>query len=130
MEAKELRLGNYIEWSGNIHKVIAIDLQGVFIKKKNLQLRFIKTIKPIPLTEEWLLKFGFKRHGGDYYNDIIILKNVVCFDTGRVFDAFEIKIFPNELGSAQEVEGMLEISYVHQLQNLYFALTGKELIIK
>ena len=68
--------------------------------------------KPIPLTEEWLLKFGFDSmfSGAGYH------KNGV--EIGNNHNGFYI------LATSYQIE------FIHQLQNLYFALTGEELTIK
>lgn len=76
--------------------------------------------EPIHLTEEWLLKFGFKRY--DIYRCGIDEKLVIDGSS----DAFGFF-------AEDEVSGFIydrQIKYVHQLQNLYFALTGEELKIK
>lgn len=74
----------------------------------------INDIEPIPLTEEILLKCGFNFWGGiTSYCDREDFWSIKMED-GR----FEIEY----------VE--LEIKHLHQLQNLYFALTGKELEIE
>jgi len=106
MEAKDFRIGNYVQFpSGSIYKV---DM---------LYDDFLSLLywTPIPLTEEWLLKFGFEikqgRFGNEYFGKINLYtasdkKIVFCYD------------------------GYLKgIKYVHQLQNLYFALTGNELTL-
>lgn len=70
----------------------------------------------IPLTEEWLIKFGFKKTWFGYEN----------ISTG-------IEIEPLENGdyticiNANEYHIGENFKYVHQLQNIYFALTNKEL---
>lgn len=70
---------------------------------------------PIPLTEEWLVRFGFDTFRSinsdpkTFYND--------RFDYG-------IEIYQD--GSIW-FEKLRLIKHVHQLQNLYFALTGQEL---
>jgi len=69
--------------------------------------------KPIPLTEEWLLKFGYKL----YHDYVWVNDNTDVL--GRI-DKFKDDV-------ARSIYPRLEIKYVHQLQNLYFALTGKEL---
>jgi hypothetical protein len=117
MKASELRIGNLIT-----------DIDGdVFnIKQENLcdfANGFIN-VEPIPLTEEWLLKFGFTRHHADYSNGVIYIKNVP--DNNE----FEWGAYPNELGSGIQIKNRKLLKYVHQLQNLYFALTGEELTIK
>ena len=43
---------------------------------------------------------------------------------------FEWGVFPNELGSGIQVKNRIKLKYVHQLQNLHFALTGEELTFK
>jgi hypothetical protein len=69
-------------------------------------------LKPIPLTEEWLLKFGFDKI------DFQFIKN-------------GIKLFPiRDLYYRGNFPIKSDIKYVHQLQNLFFALTGEELTIK
>jgi hypothetical protein len=74
--------------------------------------QFLKFIEPIPLTEEWLLRFGFKKNRAG------------CSMKGLkiTFDSDE-KIFWVDYNFT----GTCELRYVHQLQNIYFALTGNEL---
>lgn len=103
MKTNELRIGNFTQSAGGIvFKVTSEDLQ--FIEAGSLA-------KPIPLTEEWLLKcsFKFKKLG---YNNLSVSNHLL---SGNFF--FMIG------GYAKQ------IYYVHELQNLYFALTGKELEI-
>ena len=81
-----------------------------------------KEVEPIPLTEEWLMRFGFDkvlpRNDKMYYrlNDDFVIEENNVFLLGD--DAFEM------------LKLRRKIKYVHQLQNLYFALTGEELTIK
>ena len=83
-------------------------------------------IEPIPLTEEWLLKLRFE-----------------VFDSVRFLgDGYNVwKQLPNSRFSLYTIDGLQwicrilahelnEVQYVHQLQNLYFALTGNELTIR
>ena len=124
MEAKELRIGNYLNFefhkdSGGIKKV------GVFLSDiENLIHGGNKSkyYTPIPLTEEWLVKFGFERTS-----------------YGREFKGFHLEASSRVLAtdvlsgfSWEQVvdEKYLRILYVHQLQNLYFALTNEELKLK
>ena len=85
--------------------------------------QFIKYIQPIELTEEWLKKAGFKKNGNYYWISLSNLKaelHVEIYGGDLVFiiksDFCELILDP--------------IKSVHQLQNLYFALTNKELTIK
>lgn len=107
MEARELRIGNWV------YKEVGITALEPFQLEINDIVTHYHTerLKPIPLTEEWFVKFGFKRkRDGDYWKSAITLTYIY----GEGWDAVI-----SDLG--------VSIKYVHQLQNLYFALTGKEL---
>ena len=112
LRASELRIGNYVQLNTNITQVDVIDYNQIIATE--FGLIELKYIKPIPLTEEWLLKFGFETDNIEWWNGIIsigIYKDGLFYcPTGKI---------SLRIGK--------EIQYVHQLQNLYFALTGKEL---
>ena len=88
--------------------------------------------EPIPLTKEFLLKFGFEnidKGGNDYitYTD----PNHDYYLQLDVRNDGKYSILDND-NSFNDLRAfsMVDISYVHQLQNLYFALTGEELTFK
>jgi hypothetical protein len=126
MRASELRIGNLILYNkcGSFKcksTVIKVGFETIFNvanKFKNFHYN------SIPLTEEWLLKFGFTRHHTDYSNNIIFIKNVPNNTE------FEWGVYPNEVGSGIQIQNRELLRYVHQLQNIYFALTGEELEYK
>jgi hypothetical protein len=104
MTRAELRIGNLID-RGDYHcKVTGITEDGIMTEPINYEgERFVEQItKPIPLTEEWLVKLN---------PDKLLLTK----------DEFGIFIWING--------DKLYIKHVHQLQNLYFALTNRELEI-
>ena len=74
--------------------------------------------KPIPLTEEWLLKFGFFK-----YNNAYVLEK----PSENIMN-FKFSIWNDFTYNSSEFP--VELKYVHQLQNLHFALTGTHLILK
>lgn len=74
-------------------------------------------VDPIQLTEEWLLKLGFKKDGRDWE-----LPNF-RFHVNKPIN-YNGFVFCNGYTVITE-----KIQYVHQLQNLYFALTGAELTV-
>ena len=102
MKANELRIGNFYDNNGFVSVVSPNTIEEVWNAERSW-------VKPIPLTEEWLLKFGFEN--GNYFtlNNVIIYKH----------DKYRYKYN----------YGQIWVKYVHQLQNLYFALTNEELII-
>ena len=110
MDAKGLMLGNFLFFNNSFFKVDCIN---------EILERKIKSevIKPIPITKDWLLdKFGFKENGE------------FKFDLGR----FQIQNYRTQTAIQLDCfcYNDLKIKHVHQLQNLYFALTEKELTIK
>jgi hypothetical protein len=122
MKESELRIGNLI-FDNHREIVVDVDINILRSITNNNPCLY----KPIPLTEEWLLKFGFAfrkmgaggavftRHNGHWYKDDI---PYFAGSNGKHFDIF-----------LQFGDGV-EIQYVHQFQNLYFALTGEELEMK
>ncbi len=75
---------------------------------------------PIPITPEWLERLGFTKH---HRGNLVL---------GMGYFELEFAIKNGWLYlSRNEYEDMLShIKYVHQLQNLYFAITGQELTIR
>lgn len=123
MEITELRIGNYIsdEWANKkpfkVH--FAHPVGRVKFGEKGKYSCKIDSIRGIELTEKWLKEFGFE-FDGSYW------KPKGCWHR-YVFH--KRAMFTNVLNL--EPEGCIvphaQVYYVHQLQNLYFALTGKEL---
>lgn len=114
MKATELRIGNWIGYkSGTKLRESIVDILDLQEMRK--PSRSGVEFYPIPLTEEWLLKFGFEKENETWVKDYFLI------------DSDDLKIsFENAWGEDRTVK----LQYVHQLQNLYFALTGEELIIK
>ena len=76
--------------------------------------QFAQYIKPILLSKKWLLFFGFKKEKEKYY------LTETSFNVRKTqYNYFSLKLGLNTY--------ICEIKYVHQLQNLYFDLTKKEL---
>jgi hypothetical protein len=123
MEAKELRIGNLVTSNGFQFKTVKeIMNDGLsFIDDPDLPLSWIR---PIPLTEEWLIKFGFTKNRNKFYIGI----NYGLYSVHRVGDAFDHWYLHHEFDKSKRITS--NILYVHQLQNLYFALTGEELTFK
>jgi len=118
MKASELRIGNYVcglKMEEPIRRINDSIQYNYKTERYELDDIDLDCFEPIPLTEEWLLKFGFESNPyQDRYENKVI--QVEC----------------NKLRGYTElwIDGMPHIKYIHQLQNLYFALTGQELEIK
>ena len=122
MKASELRIGNFVNARKTYHTwdatclITGLTHKGIYVKYGNGHIIPIN-IKPILLTEEWLLKFGgIHETGGMYF-----FGNVGILHYRRE-NEFSLMNYNYKKGQIYTT-----IKYVHQLQNLYFALTGKEL---
>jgi len=110
MKSTELRIGNYYDDNGEVRIVNPNTIEEVWTAERSW-------CKPIPLNEEWLLKLGavfsFNEHFNFYtLNKIIIIeasKGSFFFKCGDI---------------------IVEIKYVHTLQNFVFSLTNEELTLK
>jgi len=115
LRASELRVGNITTLG-----VVSLIDQDVFRVVDSEGDSFKNTwaeIKPIPLTEEWLLKFGFESQ----YNNMTYITTFNLSDTP--FSYVQGKFVVN----TSTGDFCVYIDKVHSLQNLYFALTGEEL---
>lgn len=127
VEARDFRIGNKVNWirkdqnlPDEIVEVYSITRSAVRvyteIEELDEVLIYFDSISGIPLTEYWLLKFGFeKRDSIHYYNESFH----IAFDNDRFWF----------MGVNYKVGG-IELQSVHQLQNLFFSLTGQELTFK
>jgi hypothetical protein len=128
MKANELRIGNYV--TDNYNNIVEIEsiwgkLMVSFntLSDKTLSTRFpTKHLNPIPLTEEWLIKFGFNKKTGIFSKNIN--EQVIAIGLDGSYGLYNDEIDWREGSSFC---GDNRIIYVHQLQNLYFALTNEEL---
>lgn len=142
MDSNELRIGNYVTTlsSGEIklptmitEKIGNIGFFGVqlYDYKKPFAEQLvppgtpIENLSPIPLTEEWLVDFGWvwNKECDSYekYPNGDARMNLTFHDVNNSYTMFNYVIKANICS---------RLFYVHQLQNLYFALTNKELIMK
>lgn len=115
IEVRELRIGNYV---GNNNRTLFVTgILGDKIYYESLKyFTEASNLHPILLTEEWLTKFGFEK-------TLLKFEGVVFLYNEWKFKVREGLVYTN-IGMRSELK------YVHQLQNLIFALTGKELVIK
>ena len=124
MKATDFRIGNLILKNNEIYEISSlffVDLHDGTIRE-NYNNNYV--IKPIPITEEWLLKFGFIKK---YWK----AKNTHYFELEKIEILLEDTFYKK--GVTYYKSNLLFEYYpkhVHHLQNLYFALTGTELIIK
>lgn len=126
----ELRKGNLlllsVNYKDNIHRVDEIYTDEVKVTSVEdggcFPVMKLRTCNPIPLTPEWLERCGFARDRNGWG------KPGSQFSlTDKLFPCWlDRMLWPGGLPSFHRVA----LQHLHQLQNLYFTLTGEELQIK
>jgi len=111
MRSTELRIGNYVNTPNGMKRVSTISVDGWSMHTES---------EPIPITEEYILRFGFDSLG----------------KYGYAKGDFKLEFTSNIITTQDCIfvlwvnSRIIRIKSIHQLQNLYHALTGTELILK
>ena len=122
IKTNELRIGNFVSTNNGfemlVHSIfqndtVYLDFIPPLINEADVWEEDYKDLIAIPLTEEWLLKFGAIKYEFDHKasqyridNMLFVIRENTFFDYGTG----------------------VKLQYVHQLQNLYFSLYGEELV--
>jgi len=114
MKAAELRINNYVSATNDGAKFPYVITAQELVYFEADEKRF----KPIPITYEWLINLGFKKVPNGLEID--------CGNGIRISSLFTGK--PMTLDVYGNRSPLYDITYIHQIQNLYFALAGKEII--
>jgi hypothetical protein len=128
MKANELRIGNIV----SKHRYIGNYWSWTFISHEDIYSIACgneKNYNPIPLTEEWLLKFDMEFTDGFSSSRKLYLNNYE-HDISKITYSPKEGLLRLSNGDTKGTMLIPHIKYVHQLQNLYFALTGIELTFK
>lgn len=126
MKAEDLRKGNLVkhhDWPMALTVVGIRENNTVVLEGTGVGYLHTPYFEPIPLTEEWLLKGGFKKKGDKFYCEdgcIFVTKADNSTKSYWLYLGYD-----SESGS--EWKCINDIEFLHQLQNLYFALTNQEL---
>lgn len=133
----ELRIGNWVTSDNKAIQISDIFDGGINRCNDNYEcwpIYDLKNLEPIPLTPEILEACGFKNTYGN--TDIFSKTTILLNEHPRTFHiinvpesgykGYQLTIERYEKGVPMDIE----LEYLHQLQNLYFALTGEELTIK
>ena len=133
MDAKELRIGNYVyfPFTKEVVKILGINAYETnsgkiensisFMNGLNLYCEKLDKLQAIELTKEQLIDFGWESDYEKY--------DIICY-INKILDIDNINYIKNKKQFYWNCwENTKDIKYVHELQNLYFALTGEELVL-
>lgn len=110
MKATELRIGNYVYRQSDKMIVNRNSIYQIEVVTRQTENKY----EPIPLTNEWLINFGFEKS-----EDVSIFSKDDIYIGFRQNGDFEPLCQGLQYGNS--------LKYVHQLQNLFFALTEEDL---
>lgn len=116
MILNELRIGNWITDLDFLNNTREIQVQ-------HLDLKAELSAKPILLTKEWLVRLGL-----ELKKETEVGHNEVYYNSKDDMFMYVIDYHYDDYGYLNHTEKHVE--YVHQLQNLNFALVGEELDTK
>ena len=130
MKVTELRINNLVNYGVNVVPIKSIHTESFLKNEVSVYVELneklsnyclnIDEITPIPLTEEWLLKFGFEKEVDRI--DIFTKQRL------RIWKGYNGKSLCYLVDEDNENGYYLkDIEYIHQLQNLFYALTEEEL---
>lgn len=130
INANELRIGNWVSVHGNTQKITLISAGEIRTDWGYPENIFEETyIDPIPLTTEILEKAGFE--SGGHYNQLWLYLPDRTISLVYRRDNKSISFVNDDSDNFPYVSRveLNHIQFLHQVQNLYFALTGEELPI-
>ena len=108
IKANELRIGNYILLNGKLKYVNWRTIRDLRCQSNDEE----DVYEPIPITEEILLKNGYKKQNGYGYSNYNIYGTVLKNDNGFEFHYYGI---------------IIRLDFIHQLQNLFFTFYREKL---
>lgn len=130
LNIKELRIGNLI-YDGNA----TVEVYNIMDKGESTVINcsildgdidlYIENPTGIEITTEWILKLGGYKYNRGYDGRYDLMGYIV-----QPVDNSDNKIYALLVVHDDGVLEIAQLNYIHQLQNLMFALTGEELTIK
>lgn len=121
---KDFRIGNLVKFEGRIFEIDSISKEFPTLNTDEFGIGVVdwKNIEAVPLSEDVLVKLGFKKDelNNCIYISIPDLKTEIHFE---IFAAGLVCVIYSSTGSVVPND----IEYAHQIQNLFHSLTGEEL---
>ena len=122
IDTKEIRPGNWVMTSDDANSELQSRVAYKLVKEDEYSFTFAKQYFPIPLSSHILAYSSFKHSFGNWFKNL----EAEGIEGGLPFLRYNLKggqwyLFEKRLP--------FQPAFLHQLQNLYYALTNKELPI-
>lgn len=143
IKIEEVRIGNLVKTNQGVFKIFELESTSpklclITFLSKETHWRDIKDVSPIKFDSDWSLKLGFQQEGTEAGDDGAMelgnsaMEKDLTFlwipKAGRYMDKDSVGLWINrDYGNEQCKIDIKRAKYVHQIQNIYFSLKGKEL---
>lgn len=134
MEQKDLRIGDKIVYEGEVYKIVEIGKSLLNIVKGIMNIICdISEIKPIPITDDLLLKLGFDKHdcsdlGLDIEYELATKKGFISVSNVSNSKGKDYSVQIDNL--AHTSVGGMDIACLHELQHIVWDCLKVELKIE
>jgi hypothetical protein len=120
VKASELRIGNWVnfEYKGQNMGNVFIEIQNFRGLDGDYQEKGNYKYSPITPTEDWLINFGFSEKTELEFIDRYFIDDEFSIDYNRAHKYYQFNV---------GYEFSIQINSIHQLQNLYYAISLIEL---
>ncbi|ROH99539.1 hypothetical protein [Chryseobacterium daecheongense] len=125
MNVADLKIRNLVEYKNQIFTIAEIfqnNERNYFVRIENDTQSVsvpAETIKPIKITEEWLEKFGFSR---TYSSE-----QRIRYERPEPFIKYDIDLSSRKIVDGLKIYGnAIRCKYIHEFQNIFACLFGKE----
>lgn len=123
MSPQDFRLGNIIQSDGEQFVIDRIEKHRIGAGALTVHPAGFELDLGIPLTEEWLIKFGWTCKEGRITHILPVPNSHIGTE---IETTLQCQLPMTHMSICRSgINGLsVDIQYVHQLQNLYYALTG------
>ncbi|WP_261511793.1 hypothetical protein [Chryseobacterium paludis] len=127
MKITDLKIENLVRYKDQVYSLVEVfqnENKEYYVKIRNTKSALCipaKSIKPVKIDESWLVKFGFIKTYDSKY--------IIRFERGQESLKYDIDLRDRHSMTGLKLYGNnIDCIYVHQFQNLFCFLFGKELI--
>lgn len=121
LKSNELRIGNLVQKDGMIIRVEGIlEPMGIINDSRNSMIWYCRELNGIPITEEWLFRFNFKKDH-DWAKQLSA--------EYKISGSVGITVNNGVYSFWVTHDTSITVKFIHTIQNVFFALKGEELIL-
>ena len=134
IKAEDLMINNWVNYEGKPYQIFSTggDFPTLNTIDFGAGVVSYEGLEGVPITDGWVLKFGFLIKKFDYCIPISDCKTVwlTLISQDEFGSVYSVCVTQTDGNEHEENVFLSDISHIHQLQNLYLSLTGEPLTFK